>query len=111
MTRTLIRVTGADARSFLQGLVTNDVGKLDHGMVYAAMLTPQGKFLADFFVLGQPDRLLIDVASSVAPALAQRLGMYRLRATKKKGAKAKLRNEKPRGETVVYEELIKRWSN
>ncbi len=81
MTRTLLRVTGADARSFLQGLVTNDVDKLDQGAVYAALLTPQGKYLADFFLLPGPDGAVdLDVASSLAPGLKQRLAMYKLRA-------------------------------
>ncbi|HSG57376.1 MAG TPA: folate-binding protein, partial [Paracoccaceae bacterium] len=78
--RTVIALTGADRIDFLQGLITNDVKKADGGIIYAALLTPQGKFIADFFVLGQPDRLLIDVDSAAAPTLAQRLAMYRLRA-------------------------------
>ena len=81
MTRTVLAVTGADREAFLQGLVSNDVRKLrDGGIIYAALLTPQGKYLADFFIIGQPDRLLIDVDATLAPGLAQRLGMYRLRA-------------------------------
>lgn len=79
-TRTLLRLTGADASDFLQGLVTNDVSKAKDGLVYAALLTPQGKFIADFFVLADGDALLLDVATSHAPTLAQRLSMYRLRA-------------------------------
>lgn len=78
--RTVIAIGGADRVSFLQGLVTNDVEKAAGGIIYTALLTPQGKFIADFFVLGQDDRLLIDVASSHAATLAQRLTMYRLRA-------------------------------
>lgn len=78
--RTVIALTGSDRVEFLQGLITNDVTRAAGGIIYAALLTPQGKFIADFFVLGQEDRLLIDVSTSHAPALAQRLGMYRLRA-------------------------------
>lgn len=78
--RTVLAITGADRENFLQGLVSNDVTQARAGIVYAALLTPQGKYLADFFVVGQPDRLLVDVASGLAPMLAQRLGMYRLRA-------------------------------
>lgn len=78
--RTVIALTGSDRVDFLQGLITNDVTRAAGGIIYAALLTPQGKFIADFFVLGQEDRLLIDVATSHAPTLAQRLGMYRLRA-------------------------------
>ena len=78
--RTVLSITGNDRVSFLQGLITNDVTKADNGIVYAALLTPQGKFIADFFVIGRQDDLLVDVASSHAPQLAQRLNMYRLRA-------------------------------
>jgi len=79
-TRTLLRLIGPDTSEFLQGLVTNDVSKTKDGLVYAALLTPQGKFIADFFVAADGDALLIDVATSHAPTLVQRLTMYRLRA-------------------------------
>ena len=78
--RSVLALTGADRVDFLQGLVTNDVTRAADGIIYAALLTPQGKYLADFFVVGEPDRLLIDVATSHAPGLLQRLTMYRLRA-------------------------------
>ncbi|MCK0095408.1 folate-binding protein [Yoonia sp. F2084L] len=78
--RTVLSIGGEDRVSFLQGLVTNNVTKADGGIIYTALLTPQGKFIADFFVVGEDDRLLIDVATSHAPTLGQRLMMYRLRA-------------------------------
>ena len=78
--RQIIRVSGTDARDFLQGLISNDIAKSDADLIYAALLTPQGKYLADFFVLHDADGYLIDVASDLAPALVQRLTMYRLRA-------------------------------
>lgn len=78
--RTVMAITGVDRVSFLQGLITNDVDRAQDSIIYAALLTPQGKFIADFFVLGHADQLLIDVATSHAPTLAQRLMMYRLRA-------------------------------
>ncbi len=78
--RTVIALTGKDRIDFLQGLITNDVTRAEGGIVYAALLTPQGRFIADFFVIGQDDRLLIDAASSAAAPLFQRLSMYRLRA-------------------------------
>lgn len=80
MTRAIYRIGGKDARDFLQGLITNDIRKLDSGPVYAAILTPQGKFLCDFILLSDGDDILLDVAQSHGAALAQRLGMYRLRA-------------------------------
>jgi folate-binding protein YgfZ len=76
----VLDVTGADRLTFLQGLVTSDVLKLGDGIRYAALLTPQGKYLADFFLVGRGDRLLIDVHESLAEGLVRRLGMYRLRA-------------------------------
>ena len=78
--RTVLSIGGDDRISFLQGLVTNDMTKADGAIIYTALLTPQGKFIADFFVIGQQDRLLIDVATSHAQTLGQRLMMYRLRA-------------------------------
>lgn len=80
--RRILRLSGADTKSFLQGLVTNDVDKVADGLVYAALLTPQGKYIADFFLLADPqeDAILLDVAEPLGDALEKRLGMYRLRA-------------------------------
>lgn len=78
--RTVVRISGADRHAFLQGLVTNDLKNLDKGLVYAALLTPQGKYLADFFLSAEPEAILLDVKSGMADALARRLAMYRLRA-------------------------------
>jgi len=80
MTRKIYRITGADKESFLQGLVTNDVTKLPKGPVYTALLTPQGKYLADFFLVPSGDSILLDIDTSIAPATIQRLSMYKLRA-------------------------------
>ena len=53
MTRRILEITGSEAESFLQGIVTNDLARLDEGLVYTALLTPQGKYIADFFLLRQ----------------------------------------------------------
>ena len=79
-TRRVLRLTGADTHDFLQGLVTNDVGGLQSGAVYAAMLTPQGKYLADFFLVPDGDSVLLDVAEPLADGLAKRLSLYKLRS-------------------------------
>jgi len=76
----LLRISGSDRQSFLQGLVTNDVMKLSDGPIYAALLSAQGKYMFDFFLAADGDGVLLDVAADRAPALAQRLTMYRLRA-------------------------------
>ena len=78
--RTVLTIGGADRVAFLQGLITNDVDRARDGLVYAALLTPQGKFLADFFLHDTGDAILLDTAAETAAALTQRLAMYRLRA-------------------------------
>ena len=78
--RAVLRVSGPDAREFLQGLVTNDVRKLADGPIYAALLSPQGKYLFDFFLVADGEDILLDVKADRAAALAQRLGLYKLRA-------------------------------
>ena len=80
MTRAIYQITGSDAETFLQGLITNDIARLKDGIVYTAMLTPQGKYLADFFLARHQDTILLDVDAVLAPGLIQRLNMYRLRA-------------------------------
>lgn len=84
--RGVLRICGEDALSFFQGLITNDVAKLDSaGALYTALLTPQGKILFDFFLVRADDKgsgktLLIDCASTQAADLAKRLTFYKLRA-------------------------------
>ena len=81
MQRTIIRVSGGDPAKFLQGLVSNDLGKMSRdGIVYAAILSPQGKYLADFFLVPDRDDILIDVAAPLADDLTKRLTLYKLRA-------------------------------
>lgn len=80
MSRSIFRLSGEDTRDFLQGLVTNDVTRLDEGLVYAALLTPQGKYLADFFLVPDGADVLLDVDASLAAMLLPRLTMYKLRA-------------------------------
>jgi len=81
MQRAIIQVSGDDPAKFLQGLVSNDLGRLARdGIVYAALLTPQGKYLADFFLVAHQDSILIDVAAPLADDLVKRLSLYKLRA-------------------------------
>lgn len=77
--RKTLRLGGRDARPFLQDLVTNDVSRLDDGLVYAALLTPQGKYLSDFLLAADGEDVLLDAPAAQADALAKRLTMYRLR--------------------------------
>ena len=75
--RAIIRLSGADVRDFVQGLVTNDVnGPLP---AWAGLLTAQGKCLFDFVMWDDGDDLLLDCEADAADGLAKRLAMYRLR--------------------------------
>ncbi|WP_043770926.1 YgfZ/GcvT domain-containing protein [Roseivivax isoporae] len=78
--RTVIRVSGEDTSHFLQGLVTNDVERVAQGLVYAALLTPQGKYRADFFMAPDGHDILLDVATPLAEGLMKALSLYKLRA-------------------------------
>ena len=79
--RAVIELGGPDRVAFLQGLVSNDVAEVVPGRaVWAALLTPQGKYLADFFILADGDRLLLDAERAQVPTLVQRLTRFRLRS-------------------------------
>mgnify|MGYP000560188871 CR=1 FL=1 len=78
--RSVFEITGSDSQKFLQDLVTNDVSELEGKIVYAALLSPQGKYLADFFLTRKGDTIYLDVATVMAAGLVQRLNMYKLRA-------------------------------
>jgi tRNA-modifying protein YgfZ len=79
--RGVISVTGPDRVPFLQGLVSNDVQLASAGeAVWAAFLTPQGKYLADFFIIADGDRLLLDCEAAQADTLVTKLSRYRLRS-------------------------------
>ncbi len=79
--RTVIRLSGEDRHSFLQGVITQDVDRLkDEPAIFSALLTPQGKILFDFIIAAEGDALLIDCDSAAADALVKRLSLYKLRA-------------------------------
>lgn len=82
MDRAIIALSGPDIRTFLQGLVTNDVNTVAPGKpAYAALLTPQGKILFDFLIVDDgAGGLLLDCLASARNALIKRLTLYRLRA-------------------------------
>ncbi len=81
MTRRILQISGEERVKFLQGLVTNDVRNLaETQILYAALLTPQGKYLADFFLVERPEAIFLDVDATLADGLLQRLKMYKLRS-------------------------------
>jgi folate-binding protein YgfZ len=83
--RGVVKVSGDDARDFLNGLVTTDVTLLGPNLGrFGALLTPQGKITADFLITEAPaghgGGFLIDCPRALAQALADKLGFYKLRA-------------------------------
>ena len=79
--RGVLKVGGADRRSFLQGIVSNDVERVTpERAAWAAFLTPQGKFLHEFFLAEQHDSFLLDCEAARAGDLLRRLKLYKLRA-------------------------------
>lgn len=79
--RGILHLEGPDMYKMLQGIITNDVEKTKDGsIVYAALLTPQGKYLFDFFLVPQNGALLLDCEADRLPDLQRRLMMYRLRS-------------------------------
>jgi len=79
--RDIVAIGGTDNRTFLQGLVSQDMDQVSAGTsVYSALLTPQGKYLHDFFVLQSADSLLVDCEAGRSADLIQRLSRFKLRA-------------------------------
>ena len=83
--RGVVKVSGADARNFLNGLLTTDVSALKPGLAkFGALLTPQGKIIVDFLITEAPaghgGGFLIDCPRALAQALADKLRFYKLRA-------------------------------
>jgi folate-binding protein YgfZ len=79
--RAVIALTGPEAHPFLQGLITNDMNALTPSQaIYAALLTPQGKILFDFFVRAAGDEILLDCLATARDDFVKRLSMYKLRA-------------------------------
>jgi folate-binding protein YgfZ len=83
--RGVVKVAGDDARRFLNGLASNDIGKVAPGSPrFAALLTPQGKIIVDFIVTEAPPEdgggFFLDCPRALAPALVEKLNFYKLRA-------------------------------
>ncbi|WP_201861073.1 CAF17-like 4Fe-4S cluster assembly/insertion protein YgfZ [Microvirga soli] len=83
--RGVVRVSGEDAKTFLDNLITCDLDRVSpHTARFGALLTPQGKILFDFLVFQAPEEIggayYLDVLKVYAPDLAKRLGFYKLRA-------------------------------
>ena len=79
--RALLKVDGPDAKDFLQGLVSQDMNRVSPTQaVYSAFLSPQGKFLLDFFCFELDGALVLDCEEGLAPQFLKRLKMYKLKS-------------------------------
>ena len=78
--RGVIAITGSQSQEFLQGLITNDISRLNtEPAIYAALLTPQGKFLHDLFLIEQGKTIYVDCERDRLEDLLRRLTLYKLR--------------------------------
>ncbi|MGI8524767.1 MAG: YgfZ/GcvT domain-containing protein [Pseudolabrys sp.] len=83
--RGVVKVAGDDSRGFLNGLITGDMNKVTPGQArFAALLTPQGKIVADFIVAevdpADGSGFFLDCPRALAPALVEKFNFYKLRA-------------------------------
>ncbi|NBV06337.1 MAG: folate-binding protein [Proteobacteria bacterium] len=79
--RSIIELEGIDRKSFLQGLISNDVNKASQeNLIYAAMLGAQGRFLYDFFIFENGEKLMLDCFAARRDEIIQKLNFYKLRS-------------------------------
>lgn len=78
--RSIISISGIEAKNFLQSLITNDINKVsDSNSIYSCMLTPQGKYIFDFFISYFNNQYLIDIAKDRYRDFIEKINLYKLR--------------------------------
>ncbi len=78
--RSLIKIEGKDQYSFIQGIMSNDANNLKkYPSIYSSILTPQGRFITDFFLIKYKDALILDVEKNDEDILFNKLKLYKLR--------------------------------
>ncbi len=79
--RGTILISGVDASDFLQNIITNDINKVsDHNSIFSALLTPQGKYFFEFFIIKRKDGFLLDCSEGSTSELMENLSKYKLRS-------------------------------
>ncbi len=79
--RGLISITGEDVKEFLQNIITNDINKVSKSnSIFAALLSPQGKYLFDFFVIKKGNGYLLDCYGNSVKELINNLSKYKIRS-------------------------------
>ena len=76
-----LEISGEDTAEFLQGLISNDIYKCKSDTpIYSCMLSPQGKFLADFFIIQESDKYLIEIDEKYLESFISKIQIYKLRS-------------------------------
>ena len=75
-----VSIKGQDNKDFLQGIITNDINKCNKKVIYSCLLTPQGKFLSDFFIIPFKDSFLIEINKKFFDDFIAKLKLYKLRS-------------------------------
>ena len=79
--RGLISITGSDAKEYLQNIITNDIEKVDQSnSVFSALLSPQGKYLHEFFIISFDNGYFLDCSNKSKKDLIEQLSKYKLRS-------------------------------
>ena len=79
--RSIISISGEDTKIFLQGLITNDINKVSEKQaIYALMLSPQGRFSYDFFIIKSGDKFLLDCSCEQVDEIIKKFSFYKLRS-------------------------------
>ena len=79
--RGLVSVTGEDAKEYLQNIITNDINKVsDSNSIFSALLSPQGKYLFDFFIIKNNEGYLLDCDKNSVKNLIDNFSKYKIRS-------------------------------
>ena len=79
--RGILHVSGADAKDFLQNIITNDLNNVtDNNSCFSSLLTPQGKFLFEFLVIKHKEGYFFDCEKNLIDDLFKQLSLYKLRS-------------------------------
>ena len=75
-----VSIKGRDSKDFIQGIITNDINKCDKKVIYSCLLTPQGKFLSDFFIIPFNDYYIFEINKTFLESFISKLKLYKLRS-------------------------------
>ena len=78
--RAIVEISGDDRKQFLQGLITNDINKLSRKLLYCAMLSAKGRFLYDFFIFENGEKILLDCLAARADEIVKKFNFYKLKS-------------------------------